>query len=292
MSKQLCNWLQKKTLTLEEKIRVLDHAEKNPKVGYRKLEELFGVGKTKIAALIKDKRTIRAQYETFFSANNKRSRDGVIKNFKVRYRNFLLKFVVSRVNRGLTAPDIAKEVDVLQAIRWIKQAWDEVPEEIVQKCFDKCGFSNVVQNNARSEEEEDQEFAELVRRISQGETTAEEYVTADQEIPSCATLSKWRQRLRDEALDLYQKESEEPASKVVVVADSDKEGQDVDFEPPAPAIKSTTEALRLVNYLKEFASSTLQDEILVSKLSSVGQRFEDFKLLHLKQSTITDFFSS
>ena len=155
---------------------------------------------------------------------------GVIKNFKVRYRKLLLKFVVSRVNRGLKAPDIAKEVDVLQAIRWIKQAWDEVPEEIAQKCFDKCGFSNMVQNNERSEEEEDQEFAELVRRISQGETTAEEYIIADQEIPSCeppvnTTLPIWRQRLRDEALDLYQKESEEPASKVAMAADSDEEGQ-------------------------------------------------------------------
>lgn len=45
---------------------------------------------------------------------------GVIKNFKERYRKPLLKFVVSRVNRGLTALDIAKEVDVLQAVRWIK----------------------------------------------------------------------------------------------------------------------------------------------------------------------------
>ena len=76
MSKQLCSRLQKKTLTLEEKIRVLDHAEKNPKVGYRKLAELFGVRKTQIAALMKDKRTIRARYETFRSANNKRLRDG------------------------------------------------------------------------------------------------------------------------------------------------------------------------------------------------------------------------
>lgn len=98
--------------------------------------------------------------------------------------------------------------------------------------------------------------------------------------------------MRDETLDLYQKESEEPASKVVVVAEEDEEDQDVDFEPPAPTIKSTTEALRLVDGLKEFASTTLQDEILASKLSSVGQRFEDFQLLHLKQSTITDFFSS
>ena len=150
----------------------------------------------------------------------------------------------------------------------------------------------MVQNKERSEEEEDQEFAELVRRISQDETTADEY-----EIPSCeppvnTILPNWRQRLRFEALDLYQKESEEPASKVVVVADSDAEGQYVDFEPPAPTIKSTTEAIRLVDDLKEFSSTTLQDEILTSKLSSVGQSFEDLKLLHLKQSKITDFFSS
>ena len=71
MSKQLCSRLQKKTLTLEEKIRVLDHAEKNPKVGCSKLAELLSVGKTQIAALIKDKRNVRAQYETFGSANNK-----------------------------------------------------------------------------------------------------------------------------------------------------------------------------------------------------------------------------
>ena len=61
------------------------------------------------------------------------------------------------------------------------------------------------------------------------------------------------------------KKSEEPARKVEVLADSDEEGQDVDFEPPAPNIKSTTEALRLVDDLKEFASTTLQDEVLVSK---------------------------
>ena len=154
----------------------------------------------------------------------------------------------------------------------------------------------MAQSNERSEEEEDQEFSGLVRRISQGKTTAKEYATADQEIPSCeppvnTTRPNWRQRQRDEALDLYQKESKEPASDVVVLADSDDEGQGVNFEPPAPNIKSTTEALRLIDNLKEFAFTMLQDEILVSKLSSVGQRFEDFKLLHLKQLTITDFFS-
>lgn len=50
--------------------------KKIPKIGCRKLAELFSVGKTQIAALIKDKRNVRTQYETFRSANNKRSRDG------------------------------------------------------------------------------------------------------------------------------------------------------------------------------------------------------------------------
>ena len=75
ISKQLCSRLQKKTLTLEEKVHVLDHAEKNPKVGCRKLAELFSVEKMRIVALIKDKQNVRAQYETVCSAN-KRSQDG------------------------------------------------------------------------------------------------------------------------------------------------------------------------------------------------------------------------
>lgn len=40
----------------------------------------------------------------------------------------------------------------------------------------------------------------------------------------------------DEALALFQKESEDPTCNVVVVANSDKDGQDVDFEPSAPTI--------------------------------------------------------
>lgn len=64
-----------KTLTLEETIRVLDHAQKKkPKVGCRKLAELFGIGKTQIAALTKDKWNTRAQYETFLLANNEIAR--------------------------------------------------------------------------------------------------------------------------------------------------------------------------------------------------------------------------
>ena len=85
----------------------------------------------------------------------------------------------------------------------------------------------------------------------------------------------------DEALDLFQKESEDPTGNVVVVANSDKDGLDVDFEPSAQTIKPSTEALRLIDDLKEIASTTLQDEILESKLSALVSALRIHRFLFL-----------
>lgn len=85
----------------------------------------------------------------------------------------------------------------------------------------------------------------------------------------------------DEALDLFQKESEDPTGNVVVVANSDKDGLDVDFEPSAQTIKPTTEALRLIDDLKEIASTTLQDKILESKLSALVSALRIHRFLFL-----------
>ena len=56
---------------------------------------------------------------------------GIIRNFKLKYRKKLLKFVISRINDNVKATDIIQEVDVLKAISWIKSAWDEVSEEAI-----------------------------------------------------------------------------------------------------------------------------------------------------------------
>ena len=65
-----------KTLTLEERIAVLNHAKGNPKHGCRKIAEIFGVGKTQIAAVFKDETNIRARYESISQSGYKRARDG------------------------------------------------------------------------------------------------------------------------------------------------------------------------------------------------------------------------
>ena len=67
---------------------------------------------------------------------------GIIKNFKVHYGRCLIRHVLASINdkNSLKASDIAKSVDVLLAIRWIKQSWDVVKCETVMNCFKHCGI--------------------------------------------------------------------------------------------------------------------------------------------------------
>ena len=82
---------------------------------------------------------------------------GIIKNFKVKYREKLLRHVIARVSNDRSASDIAKKVDILQAITWVATAWKEVSETTIKNCFAKCGIiQQVVENDAS---ELDDEFA-------------------------------------------------------------------------------------------------------------------------------------
>ena len=112
---------------------------------------------------------------------------GIFKNFKVKYRKKLLRHVIARISNDCSASDIAKEVDILQAITWVAAAWKEVSETIIKNCFAKCGIlQQVVEND---EPELDDEFAELFKELTEmNETennfTAEEYADFDNEISS------------------------------------------------------------------------------------------------------------
>ena len=74
---QLAGSLEKKTLTLQEKIKFLDYAEANEKLGCQKLADVFSTAANNI---LKNKQMQREQYEHFHDKNKERSRPG---NYKV-----------------------------------------------------------------------------------------------------------------------------------------------------------------------------------------------------------------
>ena len=65
---------------------------------------------------------------------------GIIKNFKVCYRRFLLRHVLARINESTTATDVMKSIDLLLAIKWAVEGWNCVKQETIQNCFGLCGF--------------------------------------------------------------------------------------------------------------------------------------------------------
>ena len=70
---QLAGKLPKKTLTLHEKIKFLDFAKKNPKLGCRKLADIYKIGKTAAANIFKNEKKIREQHEMFWEKSKKRN---------------------------------------------------------------------------------------------------------------------------------------------------------------------------------------------------------------------------
>ena len=67
---------------------------------------------------------------------------GIIQNFKVHYRRYFLKYVLSKIDQCDSASDVVKEIDLLVAIRWVALAWTQVTAETIKKCFRNAGILN------------------------------------------------------------------------------------------------------------------------------------------------------
>ena len=75
-NQQLADKLAKNTLTLDEKNKFLDFAKKNPKRGCRKLADIYKIGKTAAATILKDEKKLREQHGMFPEKAKKRNRHG------------------------------------------------------------------------------------------------------------------------------------------------------------------------------------------------------------------------
>ena len=65
---------------------------------------------------------------------------GIIKNFKVYYRKLLVRHTLAAINDSDdNASKICKSVNVLLAIRWIKQALEQLSATTIKNCFKHCG---------------------------------------------------------------------------------------------------------------------------------------------------------
>ena len=74
----------------------------------------------------------------------------IIRNFKHKYKELLLRFLLSRIDDNQTASPIADDVYVLKAITWLQTAWKSITPETIKGFFKKCGFD--AENNSDANE--------------------------------------------------------------------------------------------------------------------------------------------
>ncbi|XP_070573830.1 tigger transposable element-derived protein 6-like [Ptychodera flava] len=231
---------------------------------------------------------------TFFPANTtsvlQPLDQGAIRAFKARYRKRLLRSVLAKIDDASNASEVAKSVNVLDAVYWISGAWRETKEETIRKCFRKGGFRVDTDESDVSEETEDEsELRTLIQEVNQGcsDCTVDQYLNFDDALPTEATYDgEWEDQIVQDFLANKDSESREPEEKE---AEENDDSENID--PNDGSELSYGEVLTMLQKLQSFALNR-DDRYLteVQNLKSITERHIVQKRCSLKQSSLDSFF--
>ena len=218
---------------------------------------------------------------------------------KLKYMKLMLTHVDSKIDDCNSATEVCKSVDLLQAIRWIAQAWESVSESTIKKCFAKAGIlsgdESVVAFPA-DQGEFDPDSGELMQvnsllsdtsPVSESDTPfAVEALDATSMPLTCKELSaNWEEEFFSTLSASTSQNSEED--------DSDDDIVKITAQPKEVKIKSMKDAMSMLEDITEY----LTDENLTdmaNNLSRVLFKVQSTRLAQrlntATQTKVTDFF--
>ncbi|XP_068712886.1 tigger transposable element-derived protein 6-like [Montipora foliosa] len=197
---------------------------------------------------------------------------GIIKVWKIYYKRKLLRHIVSQVDGEHSASEIVKSVNLLMAVRWMVNAWDEVKCEVISKCFRHVGM---YPSAMELDEDDDDPFA--------GEELLDLEALVQKMFKKDTADPDWRETLQDEVIATHVN-----SNKTEIATDSDSDDSS-DYAPlPIPAVQTVKGALDLVRQIAEFADYRSCEDLscAVTKVSDI---LVDMRLKSQKQSSILDF---
>ncbi|XP_071508679.1 tigger transposable element-derived protein 4-like [Diadema antillarum] len=141
---------------------------------------------------------------------------GIIQAAKLKFRKRQLRGIIQQMEQepGLTAPDIMRRTNLLQAIYWVDQSWKDTNAETIQKCFRKCGVGPQDVGEVELEPEEPSDGLEDVCQ-KELEMSLEDLVTIDASLVTtdpdqASTVQDFQRRLESNHDDGEDSEEEEP----------------------------------------------------------------------------------
>ena len=122
----------------------------------------------------------------------------IIQNFKLHYRRYFLRYVLSKMDECDSASDVVKSVNLLVAIRWVALAWSQVTVETIVKCFRKAGILDtgldVICRTINDDEDpfleadERIELDKLIEKTGDGGCVLDEFLAGDSDLAVCVEM--------------------------------------------------------------------------------------------------------
>ena len=184
---------------------------------------------------------------------------GIIQAFNMYYRKRFLSYVVSKIDECDQATDVMKSVNVLVALRWVAQAWNEVKSDTITKCFRKAGVLNDVLEVVGLDQagadgsvdpfadiDEDFELQYLIEQTRSESCIPREFISGDDDLPICVEMDdeNWENTFLEE-LTAAEGEAEDASQEI-------DEDDEFDDGPVVPRLKSYKKAINSLEDVCQF----------------------------------------
>lgn len=193
---------------------------------------------------------------------------GVIKNFKHFYRRIVVQKILAEENMDKNGK---VKIDILQASRMCKSAWDKVKESTIANCFRKGGFIPKKEVVVVNEETIREDGLEEVEKIQ--DKNFAEFIDMDEDLAVCGELSD---------ADIL--------AEVIQDNESSEEELVKDEEEPKPVL-TTSQAMDYVQELRRYveADENVSDSLI--KCFDVLENYNRARIIKSKsQLKISSFF--
>jgi hypothetical protein len=199
---------------------------------------------------------------------------GVIMSFKRHYRRYHIRWMLEQIEGGKDASDL--KMDVLQAVRYIVRAWDEVTPEVISNCWKSTKIlpNNVVSDNDYGDEDESNNnlLAELSDSIKKFN------------FPTVISVNEYLS-FPEENVTFELPESDN------IVSLFSREEVDDDDSNEAPII-SASMALKSLETVRTFLTQQEDSSSYLRLFNSLENFIREKKVNSMKQSSLTQFLAN
>lgn len=204
---------------------------------------------------------------------------GIIQNFKMLYRSYLIKRLLTCIDSGSPLQEIENNITITNALIWVSVAWRNLSPVAIKKCFMKAGF--MCNTDIDDFEEEDNiPLAQLFPNIKDTFVNLKQFATIDSDLPTESaelTIIDCIEEIQETDECTPNSETEEEELEIVPVSN---------ISSLSEACASLRDLENFFNKINNFDMSTNISQLLLNCESE----FYKNKLKNMKQSLISDYF--